>query len=150
MWLHYDELYKMQIYVLFIKLIQRFKGLIWVHKNLELFDLYRRGNSFAYHWVHRQVSNIRHFSRHLSCWSLRCSWSMACRRCSNYIFIHNLTPGFNGLDKDNYKMGREAYKFWDLVQLIVETLRYVSFRCDLVTHRNTGVLQIFYYLTDLI
>ena len=25
----------------------------------------------------------------------------ACRRCSNYIFILNLTPGFNGLTEDN-------------------------------------------------
>ena len=65
-----------------------------------------------------------HFSRQLNCWSLRCSWSIACRRCSNYIFILNLTPGFNGLSKDNYKMRREAFKFWDLVRLILETLRY--------------------------
>ena len=31
-------------------------------------------------------SNIQyklHLSRHLNCWSLRCSWSFACRRCSN-------------------------------------------------------------------
>ena len=66
-----------------------------------------------------------HFSRQLNCWSLRCSWSIACRRCSNYIFILNLTPGFNGLGKDNYKMRREAFKFWDLVRLILETLRYI-------------------------
>ena len=59
-----------------------------------------------------------HFIRQLNCWSLRCSWSIACRRCSNYIFIPNLTPGFNGLGKDNYKMRREAFKFWDLVRLI--------------------------------
>ena len=26
----------------------------------------------------------------------------SCRRCSNYILILNLTPGFNGLGKDNY------------------------------------------------
>ena len=32
------------------------------------------------------------------------------------IFILNLTPGFNGLGKDNYKMTREAFKFWDLVR----------------------------------
>ena len=50
-----------------------------------------------------------HFSRQLKCWSLRCSWSIACRRCSNYIFILSLTPGFNGLGKDNYKMRREAF-----------------------------------------
>ena len=61
----------------------------------------------------------------LNCWSLRCSWSIACRRCSNYIFILNLTPGFNGLGKDNYKMRREALKFWNWVCLIFETLRYL-------------------------
>ena len=71
--------------------------------------------------MYRQVSNI---IRQLNCWSLRCSWSIACRRCSNYIFIINLTPGFNGLGKDNYKMRWEAFKFWDLVRLILETLRY--------------------------
>ena len=38
-------------------------------------------------------------------------------------FILNLTPGFNGLGKDNYKMRREAFKFWDLMRLILETLR---------------------------
>ena len=72
-----------------------------------------------------QVSNIR---RTLvgNCWSLRCSWSIACRRCSNYIFILNLTPGFIESGKDNYKMRRGAFKFWDLVHLILETLRYVN------------------------
>ena len=64
-----------------------------------------------------------HFSRELNCWSLRCSWNIACRRCSNYIFILNLTPGFNGLGNDNYNMRPEAFKFWDLVRLILETLR---------------------------
>ena len=42
---------------------------------------------------------------------------------SNYIFILNLTPGLNGLGKENYKMRREAFKSWDLVGLILETLR---------------------------
>ena len=60
------------------------------------------------------------------CWSLRCSWSITCRRCSNYIFILNLTPDFNGLGKDNYKMRREAFKFWDWARLILETLRYIT------------------------
>ena len=68
-----------------------------------------------------------HFSSQLNCWSLRCSWSIACRHCSNYIFILNLTPGFNGLGKDNYKMRREVFKFSDLVRLILETLRYIKF-----------------------
>ena len=60
-----------------------------------------------------------HLGRQLNCWSLRCSWSSACRRCSNYIFIHNLTPGFNGLSNDNCKTRRESFKFWDLVRLIL-------------------------------
>ena len=65
------------------------------------------------------------FSRQLNCRSLRCSWSIACRRCSNYIFILDLTLGFNGLSKDNYMVRRETFKFRDLVRLIVETLRYI-------------------------
>ena len=48
----------------------------------------------------------------------------ACRHCSNYIFILDLTPGFNGLNRDNSKMRRESFKFWDLVQLILDILRY--------------------------
>ena len=53
----------------------------------------------------------------------RCSWSIACRRCSNYIFILDLTPGFNGLGKDNCKMRQQTFKFWDLVQFILEVWR---------------------------
>ena len=42
---------------------------------------------------------ISHWNVH--CFTpVRCSWSIACRRCSNYIFIVDLTPGFNGLGKD--------------------------------------------------
>ena len=40
---------------------------------------------------------------------LRCSWSIACRRCSNYIFILDLTPGFNGLHKDNCETRWETF-----------------------------------------
>ena len=60
------------------------------------------------------------------CWLLRCSWSIACRRCSNYIFILDLTPGFNGLGKDTCKTRRESFKFWYLVCLILEILRFCS------------------------
>ena len=74
--------------------------------------------------TYRQFSNIRHFSSQLNFCSLRCSWSIACRHCSNYIFILNLTPGFNGLVKDNYKMRRQTFKFCDLVCLILETFSY--------------------------
>ena len=44
--------------------------------------------------------------RQQTCSSLRCSWIIACRRCSNYIFILDSTPGFSGLGKDSYKKGR--------------------------------------------
>ena len=40
------------------------------------------------------------------------------RRCSNYIFIPDLTPGFIGLGKDNCKTRRETFKFGDSVRLI--------------------------------
>ena len=63
--------------------------------------------------------------RHLNCWSLRCSWSIACRRCSNYIFILNWTHGFNRLGKDNCKTRGETFKFWDSGCLIWDTLRYI-------------------------
>ena len=47
------------------------------------------------------------------CWSLRCNWSTACRHCSNYIFILDLTLGVNRLGKDNYKTRWEiGLKIW--------------------------------------
>ena len=49
---------------------------------------------------------------------------MACRRCSNYIFILYLTPGFNELGKDKRKARRETFKFRDFVKLILEIWRY--------------------------
>ena len=49
------------------------------------------------------------------------------RRCSNYIFILNLTTGFNGLGKDHCKGRQETFKFGDLVRLILEVLRYPDF-----------------------
>ena len=49
--------------------------------------------------------------------------SRICRRCSNYIFIHDFTPGFNGLGWDNCKTRRESFKYWDLMRLISKILR---------------------------
>ena len=43
--------------------------------------------------------------------SFRYGWSIAYRRCSNYIFILDLTPGFFGLGKDNCKTRRETFNF---------------------------------------
>ena len=50
-------------------------------------------------------------------------WDIS-RRCSNYIFILHFTLDFNILYKDNRKPRRETFKFYDLVRLILEILRY--------------------------
>ena len=73
--------------------------------------------------IYRQTSNI---SPTQSAISLRCSWSIAYRRCSNNIFILDLTPGFNGLGKDNCKARRETFELGDLMRLILEVWRYVN------------------------
>ena len=56
---------------------------------------------------------------------MACRLDNACRRCSNYIFILDLTHGFIGLGKYNCKTRREAFKFGDLARLILEVLRYM-------------------------
>ena len=63
---------------------------------------------------YRQVSNIK---------STLVGNKIVDRRCSNYIFILHLTPGFIGLGKDNCKTRRETFKFWDLVRVILKSLR---------------------------
>ena len=67
-----------------------------------------------------QTSDISCTLVQWNCWSLRCSWSISCGHCSNYIFILDLTPGFNRLHKDNCKMRWETFKFGGLVHLILE------------------------------
>ena len=75
--------------------------------------------------IYRQVSNIRRtfvgnkIVDHSDV-------VIACRRCSNYIFILDLTPGFKGLGKDDFKTRWDSFQFWDLVRLILETLRYTA------------------------
>ena len=57
--------------------------------------------------MYRKTSNI-------ICRLLRCSWSIACRRCTNYIFILNYTPGFSILHKGDCKTRRATFKFWNI------------------------------------
>ena len=81
--------------------------------------------AMSYPYNHCLPSNLyykTHFNRQLIGWSFRCSWSIACRRCTNYILIIHLTPGFNILHKDNCKPRQEIFEFWDLVRLILEIL----------------------------
>ena len=81
-------------------------------------------------WVKNKIPPNLQYKSHLcgvsNCWSLRCSWSIACRRCSNYIFIFDLTTGFSRLGKDKCKTRRETFNFWELVRLILEIWRYTK------------------------
>ena len=78
-----------------------------------------------------------------NCWSLRCSWIIACWRCPNHIFILDLTPGFNRLGKDNCRTILEIFKFWDLARLILEV--YGSYRQSRVFLRARWLIFIDVY-----
>ena len=70
--------------------------------------------SFNWHRLHPQPSDIGGIlvgNKIL----IRCS--KACRYCSNYIFILDLTPGLNGLGKDNGRTRRQTFKFGNLCDL---------------------------------
>ena len=78
-----------------------------------------------------------HLSKQYNCWSLKSSWSIACRRRTNHILILDLTHGFSGLNKDNYKTRQEICKFWDSVQLILDVWwQAVSHLCTLQWRHN--------------
>ena len=73
-------------------------------------------------------------------WSIRCSWSIACRRCSNCIFILDLTPGFNGLDKDNCKTRREAFHFFGFGASYIRSFMVICVLCFRLQHGVYGVV----------
>ena len=108
--------YQSQIHTLLRMEINRQKCILLINDNVNFL-------STAVSCYPSNLSYKTHLSRHFNSWSLRCSWSIACRRCSNYIFILDLTLSFNGLDIDNCKMRRESFKFCDLVRLILKTFR---------------------------
>ena len=60
-----------------------------------------------------------HKTSNISCTSVG-NKIVACWHCSNYIFIVDLTPGFNGLGKDQCQTRWETFKFCNLVQIISE------------------------------
>ena len=70
-----------------------------------------RTSLWYWKWVPSNLGYKAHLIGQWNRWSLRCSWSIACRRCSNNIFILDLIPGFNGSDKDNCKTRRETVIF---------------------------------------
>ena len=51
-----------------------------------------------------------------------CSWSIAYRRCSNYIVILDYTPSFSGLGKHNYRTRNVS--IWNLVRLTLEVWQW--------------------------
>ena len=66
-----------------------------------------------------------------------------CRRCSNYIFILDLTPGLIGLCKDNNKTRRETLKFCDVVRLILDLTVHIYFRnVDVNKFKEGGILHV--------
>ena len=80
--------------------------------------------------VFRLPSNLRYtsyLSRQNYCCSLICSWSIACRRCSDYIFILDLTHGFNGMGKDNCEARLETFNLSAMVRLILGIWRLIIF-----------------------
>ena len=78
---------------------------------------------------HHQTSNIikTHLSRQQNCWSLRCS-----RRCSNYIFILDLTPGINGLGKHSCKMIQQHLR--GLIVCTYDTSTMLMLKCNEVPY----------------
>ena len=85
----------------------------WPRKN----KIYRRTSARST-WLGNAIVDHSDVVHSLTRYSRFCSWSTTCRRCSNYIFILDLTPRFNGLDKDNCNTRRESFKFWDLMCLL--------------------------------
>ena len=71
------------------------------------------------------------------------------RRCSNYIFILDLTPGFNGLSKDNCKTKRKKIQFWDMVGLILEVWWYMFAYMDVYLFYFYDLLLVFFNCINL-
>ena len=74
---------------------------------------------YIYIWTPSKLEYKPHLSRQYNCWSLRCSWSIACRRCSFWTYQ------LASLDcvKTKCMVRREAFKLWDFVWLMLEIWR---------------------------
>ena len=81
---------------------------------------YRPSKSYCgdYHCrKYRQTSNIRRTFVGYNCWSRRCSCSIACRRCSNCIFILDLVSmdwakTTSGRDTKRLSFGNSRVLYW--------------------------------------
>ena len=87
--------------------------------------------------------------RQYTCWSLRCSWSIACRRCSNYIFILDLDLASMDWTKTTVRRDKNLCKFCNLVRLLLEILRYsfvqhdreLMYRCAKLEYRKISNIR---------
>ena len=96
--------------------------------------LYKYGHFFLPNSLMRicviRAQNVKNIEAMVICYKISVDHSevvgpsIACWRCSNYIFILNSTPDFDGLGKDTCKTRCETFKFWDSVHLIVEVWQY--------------------------
>ena len=91
-------------------------------------------------WLSSNLQNKTRLFRLWNRWSLRCSWSNACRRCSNYIFILDLTPGFGIIQKNYYKTRRDMIKSLGFGATYIWDLTLVGSRCSIMhrTYRNNA------------
>ena len=65
------------------------------------------------------LSYKAHIIRQYTCWSLRCSWSIA----DVQLNFHSRLS-FNGLGKDSFQTRREIFRFWYLVRIILDVYGY--------------------------
>ena len=69
-----------------------------------------------------------------NCWSLRCSWSITCRCCSNYVFNLHLMLGFSGFGKQLQDQMRNM-QVLGLVQLILDVWQeFISISSSMISH----------------
>ena len=67
-------------------------------------------------------------------WSFRSSWSIACRRCSNWIFILDLTPGFYGLAETIARRDEKHLSFgiWCLLYKRLYVMFHITYNWKLL------------------
>ena len=68
-----------------------------------------------------------------------------CRRCSNYIFILDLTPGFNGLGKNNCKTRREwfsSFVIWCVLYKMFDGIDCLAPLASLTPEDNDGQVRV--------
>ena len=95
-------------------------------------------NSLAYLLMYQP--NKPYLSWQLNCRSLRCSWNIACRRCSNYIFILDLIHGINRLGKYNMLDGTRITYVLEFGAAYIRDFTVCSHSMNSIWHSNNSIL----------